>query len=155
MVMGEVSVSRGSNESQDGSGLRSLGNLFGEVSRELGALVKHEVELAKTQLREERTTDDRADARLGMAVAAGAFGLLFLSLAVVWVLAEIMPTALALLLVALAYGGAAGFLVWRDRQETSTGAGEEKVSRHRAGATPRRHRLRLSTSADRSRWLVL
>jgi hypothetical protein len=139
MVMGEVSVSRGPEESQDGSSLRSLGHLFGEVGRELGERVRHEVELAKSQLREETTTGDRADARLGIAVAAGAFGLLFLSLAVVWVLAEVMPTALALLLVALAYGGAAGFLVWRDRQETSAGATEEEVSSSAAIELVQRH----------------
>jgi hypothetical protein len=119
MDMGEVSVDRGPDGS-DVSSLRSLGHLFGEVSRELGALVKHEVELAKTQLREELgVKGSRTGDRLGLAVAAGGLGLLFLSLAIVWGLSEIMPTGLAFLLVAVAYGGVAAFLVWRERQDAA------------------------------------
>jgi hypothetical protein len=112
--MGDVSVSRGPEQATLSSP-RSLGQLFGEVSRELGALVKHEVELAKSQLREEADDADRVDTHLGIAVAAGAMSVLLISFAVVWGLAEIMPTGLAFLVVGAAYAGVAVFLVMRNR----------------------------------------
>lgn len=115
--MSDVSVGRGPDQATLGSP-RSLGQLFGEVSRELGALVKHEVELAKSQLREEVDDADRVDTRLGIAVAAGAMSVLLLSFAAVWGLAEIMPTGLAFLVVGMAYAGAAALLVMRSREPT-------------------------------------
>lgn len=115
--MGDVSVGHTTDESAVGSA-RALGQLFGEVSRELGELVKHEVELAKTELREELGgTSDGSGARYGVVAVAGGLGLLFLSFAVVWGLAEIMHAGFAFLLVGLAYAGVAAFLVWQDRQE--------------------------------------
>lgn len=113
--MSDVSVSRGPEQPTLGSA-RALGQLFGEVSRELGALVKHEVEVAKHQLREEAGVVDRVDTRLGIAVAAGAMSVLLVSFAVVWGLAEVMPTGLAFLVVGAAYAGAAALLVMRNHE---------------------------------------
>jgi hypothetical protein len=112
--MGDVSVSRSSDSAT--SGPRSLGHLFGEVSRELAVLVKQEVELAKTQLREELAVPERSDLHLGGVVLAGFMSLLFVSLAAAWGLSEIIPAGFAFLVLGLAYAGAAAVLVWRDRQ---------------------------------------
>lgn len=120
--MDDVSLSRSSDQPTIG-GPRSLGQLFGEVSRELGELVRHEVELAKSELREETAEAERVDVRFGVAVAAGAMSLLFVSLAVVWGLSEIMPAALAFLVVAGAYAGVTAYLVRRNQQASPT-AGE-------------------------------
>jgi hypothetical protein len=112
--MGDVSVSRSSDSAT--SGPHSLGQLFGEVSRELAVLVKQEVELAKTQLREELAVPERSDLHLGGVVLTGFMSLLFVSLAAVWGLSEIIPAGFAFLVLGLAYAGAAAVLIWRERQ---------------------------------------
>jgi hypothetical protein len=100
---------------------RALGHLFGEVSRELGALVQHEVELAKAQLREESDAAARVDLRFGLMVVTGGLSLVFLSLALGWGLAEIMPTGFAFLAVAALYAVATAVLVIQNRRATADG----------------------------------
>jgi hypothetical protein len=82
---------------------RSLGDLFAELSRETGQLVRKEVELASTELTSKART---AAAGGGIAAAGGALvhaGLLVLLAAIVIGLAEIgVPPWLSAVLVALA-----------------------------------------------------
>lgn len=98
------------------AGQRSLGQLFGEVSRELGALVEQEVELAKAQIREESSASARLDLRQAAMVVTGGMCLLFVSLALAWGLAEIMPTGFAFLVVAVLYAVTTGVLVMQQRR---------------------------------------
>jgi drug/metabolite transporter (DMT)-like permease len=82
---------------------RSLGELFAELSRETGELVKKEMELAKTEMTAKART---AGMQAGVVAAGGALvhaGLLILLGAVVMGLTALgMPGWLAALLVALA-----------------------------------------------------
>ena len=64
---------------------KSLGELFGDLGRELGALVRQEFELAKSESREE--------VRL--------LALMFFSHALAWLLDQWLNTALSFLIVAL------------------------------------------------------
>ncbi len=89
---------------------RSLGEIVGEVTSDLSDLFRAEVQLAKTELKQEAT---RAGKGAGMLAAAGfaAFMLiLFLSIALMWVLDNVMPVELAALIVALLWGAAAAVL---------------------------------------------
>lgn len=118
---------------------RSLGQLFGEVSRELGALVEQEVELAKAQIREEAGATERFNPRLGMMVVTGGLCLLFLSLALAWGLAEIMPTGFAFLVVAVLYAVTTAVLVTQYRRATA----DETEATTEAGAADIRADTRL------------
>jgi hypothetical protein len=59
----------------------SLGDLLGEVSRDLSTLFRQEVELAKAELKESATRAGRGAGLMGGAGVAGYLALLFLSLA--------------------------------------------------------------------------
>jgi hypothetical protein len=89
---------------------RSLGDLFGDLSRDFSTLMRQEVELAKVEIREEATKAGKAGGMLGGAAIAGLFGLLLLSFAAAWGLTEIMPEGAAFLLVGLVYVAVAAFL---------------------------------------------
>jgi hypothetical protein len=89
---------------------RKLGELFGDLSREFSTLMRQEVELAKAELREEASKAGKAGGMLGGAALAGLFCLLMLSFAAAWGLAEVMPTGVAFLLVAVVYGVTAAVL---------------------------------------------
>ena len=80
---------------------RSVGELLGEVSRDLGLLVRKEIELAKAETRDELRQASRAGALFGVAGVTGLFALLMLSFAIAWALAEVMPVGVAFLVVGL------------------------------------------------------
>lgn len=93
---------------------RSLGELFGDLARETSALVRQEVELAKTEMTQKAT---RVGKDIGFLVAGGAVayaGFLALIAAIAIGLGQLgLPWWLATLLVALVVGGIGGFLVMR------------------------------------------
>lgn len=97
---------------------RSLGQLFGDLSRQLGTLVQKEIELAKTEMTTRVTTVGRDAAMLG-AGGALAYGALLIALvAVALLLVELGVTPwLAFLLVALVVGVIAALLIQRGRAE--------------------------------------
>ncbi len=89
---------------------RSVSDLLSEVSSEVGQLVKKEIELAKLETRDQVSKAAKAGAMLG-AGGVGAFvGLLLISMAAAWGLAEIMPPGFAFLIVAIFFLVAAGAL---------------------------------------------
>jgi uncharacterized membrane protein YqjE len=96
---------------------KSLGELVGEMSAELSSLMRAEVQLAKVELKEEVTKAGKAGGILGAGALTGYFALLFVSLALAWLLDAVMPTALAFFLVAVLYGAAAAVLFTRGRSE--------------------------------------
>lgn len=82
---------------------RSVGQIIGDLTHNLSTLVRQELDLAKTELKTEVT---RAGKGAGMLAGAGVgahLALIFLSLAVVYLLARVMPTDLAALLVGLVW----------------------------------------------------
>jgi hypothetical protein len=64
----------------------SLGELVGELTGELSTLFRKEIELAKTEAREEASHAGKAAAMFGGAAVAGWLALLMLSLALAWLL---------------------------------------------------------------------
>jgi hypothetical protein len=65
---------------------RSVGDLFGEVSRDVSTLIRQEVELAKAEVQDSARRAGKGAGMLGGAAWAANFLLLFLSLALWWAL---------------------------------------------------------------------
>jgi len=89
---------------------RSLGDIVSDITTDLSTLFKQEVDLAKTEMKEEAT---KAGKGATMLAAAGLLGLLVLfliSFALVYVLDNVMPVELAFLIVALLWGAVAAVL---------------------------------------------
>jgi len=91
----------------------SLGDLIGEVSRDVSTLMRQEVALAKAELRESAAKAGKGAGMLGGAGFAGYMVLLFLSLALAWGLSNVMDLGWAGLIVAVIWGiiGAVLFVI--------------------------------------------
>lgn len=96
---------------------RSLGELFGDMTGEIGTLMRKEVQLAKVELKEEVGRAGKAGGTLGAGAVSGYFALLFASLALAWLLDRVMPVPLAFLIVAVLYAIAAAVLISKGRQQ--------------------------------------
>ena len=94
---------------------RSLGELFAELTTELGSLVRTEIELAKTETKDELKKAGKAGGLFGGAGIEAHFALLFLSFALVWLLNEAMHIAVAFVIVAVLHGLGAYLLYTRAR----------------------------------------
>jgi uncharacterized membrane protein YqjE len=77
----------------------SLGALFGDMTRDLGELFRKELELAKTEAKDEAKGMARAGTSFGIAALGGWLAVLFVSLCVAWLLDQAMNRALAFLIV--------------------------------------------------------
>jgi len=99
-----------------GSGPGGLGGLFAGVVRDLQELVRGEVRLAKTELKEEAAAAAGGAASVAAGGVVGLVGGVFLLNAVVELLGRLMPRWLASLLIGLGLLGAAGGLT-RDGRE--------------------------------------
>lgn len=88
----------------------SLGELFGEVTKDLSTLVRQEVALAKAEIKQDVSRAGKGAGMLGGAGFAGYMLLLFLSIALWWGLANVMDEAWAALIVAVLWGVVAGVL---------------------------------------------
>ncbi len=100
---------------QTGKDERSLGELFGDLAGQTGALVREEVALAKAELTQSAT---RAGKDIGVVVIGGAVayaGLLALLAAVILGLATALPAWLAALIVGLVVVGIGAALLQRGR----------------------------------------
>ena len=92
---------------------RSLGELFSELAQETTTLVRHEVNLAKTEMTEKAS---RAGKDVGFLAAGGAVayaGLLAIIAGVIFLLNAVMPLWVAALLVGLVVAVVGYFLVRR------------------------------------------
>ena len=83
---------------------RSLGELMGQVTQDLSTLVRQEIALATSELREETGRVGRAAGMLSGAGVAGLMLLAFLSVALWWGLANVMDGGWAALVVAAIWG---------------------------------------------------
>lgn len=83
---------------------RSLGQIFSDVTEDLTTLIRQEMDLAKTELKQEVAKTGKGAGLLGGAGVAGHFVLLFLSLAATFALDEAMPLWLAALIVMVVWG---------------------------------------------------
>src|SRR4051794_18084793 len=100
---------------------RSLGEIVGDISRDMSTLFKQELDLAKTEMKQEVAKVGKGAGMFGGAGLAGWFTLLFLSLALTWLLDNWIPVELAALIVAVRWGIAAAALVRRGQNEAPEG----------------------------------
>jgi len=71
-----------------GRPLSSVGELLGDITRDLSTLMRQEVELAKAEVRESARDAGAGAGMLGGAALGASYVLLFLSLALWWALGE-------------------------------------------------------------------
>lgn len=100
-----------------GQDTRSVGEIVGDMSRDLSTLVHQEIDLAKTEMKQEVAKAGKGAGMFGGAGVAGLMTLFFLSFALTYLLDNWMPTELAALITAVLWGIAAAVLAVRGRRE--------------------------------------
>ncbi|AWT47291.1 MULTISPECIES: phage holin family protein [Streptomyces] len=98
-------------------GDRSVGQLLSQVTSDLQTLFRQELELAKAEVRQEATKAGKAAGMYGGAGFAGYMVLLFLSLAAVLGLANVMDGGWAALIVTAVWAVVAAVLYTRGRAQ--------------------------------------
>ena len=96
---------------------RSLGEIVGDLSNDLTTLVKKELELARTELKEEAAKAGTGAGMLGGAGVAGLLTLILASFALAYLLDNWMPVELAFLIVAILWAIVGAVLAARGRKE--------------------------------------
>lgn len=95
----------------------SLGDLLGDVTRDMSTLMRQEVELAKVELKQSATRAGKGSGMLAGAGVAGHFVLVFLSLALWWALGDLMGLGWSAVVVAIIWGIVAAVLASSGRKE--------------------------------------
>jgi uncharacterized membrane protein YqjE len=90
------------------SGERTISTVLQDILANLQDIVRSEVRLAKSELREELAKAQSAGLLLGIGAVAASFSILFLLLASVYALSTVLPQWAAALLVAIAVAVVAG-----------------------------------------------
>jgi hypothetical protein len=106
-----IAPARGSEES------RSLGEIVGDISNDLTTLVKKELELARTELKQEAAKAGKGAGMLGGAGVAGLLALILASFALSYLLDNWMPVELAFLITTVLWGIVGAVLAARGRAE--------------------------------------
>lgn len=96
---------------------RSLGELFAEMAGEMGDLVRTEIELAKTETKEEVAKAGKAGGMFAGAGLEAYFTLLFLSIALAYLLDSFLDRPLAFAIVAVLHGIVAFVLYSKGRAQ--------------------------------------
>jgi hypothetical protein len=95
----------------------SLGELLGDVTRDMSTLMRQEVELAKVELKQSATRAGKGGGMLAGAGVAGHFVLIFLSVALWWALGGLMGLGWSAVVVAILWGIIAAVLASKGRKE--------------------------------------
>jgi hypothetical protein len=106
-----------SHPTQQPADERSLGQVVSDLSTDLSTLMKQEVQLAKVELKQEVTKVGKGAGMLGGAGFAGWFVLLFLSLAMTFLLDNWLPIEVAALITAGVWAVIAAVLALVGRNE--------------------------------------
>src|SRR5919112_1714673 len=95
----------------------SVGQLIGEVTRDLSTLMRQELELAKVEVKAEAKKAGQGAGMFGAAAFAGYMVLLFLSVALWWALSHLVGHSWSALIVAILWGviGAVAFVLGRKK----------------------------------------
>ncbi len=96
---------------------RSLGQIVGDITSDMSTLVRQEIDLAKSEMKQEVSKLGKGAGMLGAAGLAGYLTLFFLSFELTYLLDNWMPLELGALIVALLWGIAAAVLALRGRKE--------------------------------------
>jgi hypothetical protein len=95
----------------------SLGDLLGDVTRDMSTLMRQEVELAKAELKQTTSRAGKGSGMLAGAGVAGHFVLLFLSLALWWGLGTLIGLGWSGVIVAVIWGIIGAILASMGRKE--------------------------------------
>jgi uncharacterized membrane protein YqjE len=101
----------------DAGETRSIGQIVGDISKDMSTLIKQEMDLAKSELKQEVAKVGKGAGMFGGAGLAGWFTLFFLSFALTYLLDNWMPLELAALIVAVLWGIVAAVLAMVGRKE--------------------------------------
>ncbi|WP_314427249.1 phage holin family protein [uncultured Microbacterium sp.] len=95
----------------------SIGDLLGEVSRDISTLMRQEVALAKAELKDSASKTAKGAGLMGAAGYGALMAVFFLSVALWWALGELVGGGWSAVIVALIWAIVAGilFAVGRDR----------------------------------------
>ena len=88
----------------------SLGDLLGEVTRDLSELMRQEINLAKAELKESGTRAGKGAGMLGGAGYAALMAIFFLSIALWWALGHLVGLGWSAVIVAIIWGVIAAVL---------------------------------------------
>ncbi len=88
----------------------SLGDLLGEVTRDLSELMRQEINLAKAELKESGARAGKGAGMLGGAGYAALMAILFLSIALWWALGDLVGRGWSGVIVAVLWGAIAAVL---------------------------------------------
>jgi hypothetical protein len=104
-------------ERTEAPGETSIGELIGDISADLSRLFRQEIELAKTEVRQEAVKAGKAAGMLGGAGFAGYLAVVLLSFAAVFGLANVIDAGWAALIIAVVWAaiGAALYAGGRNR----------------------------------------
>ena len=105
----------------------SLGDLLGEVTRDISTLMRQEVELAKAELKDSATKAGKGAGLLGGAGYAGIMAVLFLSIALWWGLGHLIDNGWSAVVVAVIWGVIALVLYLKGRKSLKTVQGAPKT----------------------------
>lgn len=102
---------------RDDAGAASVGELIGAISQDLSTLMRQEVELAKTELKQEAAKTGKGAGMYAGAGFAGYMVVLFASIAAWWGLSNVMDQAWAAVIVAAIWAVIAAvlYVMGRDR----------------------------------------
>jgi len=106
--------------SEERAANNSLGELLGEVSRDLSTLIRQEMELAKAEIKQTVTRAGKGAGLLGGAGYAGLMAVFFLSVALWWALGYLVGNAWSAVIVAIIWGIVALILYLRGRKQLAT-----------------------------------
>ena len=106
---------------------RSVGDLVGDISRDLSTLIHQEIELAKAETKQEVTKAGKAAGMLGGAGFAGYMVALFASLTLAYVIGTFWPAWSGAFIVAVLWALAGAVLYTRGRQQLKDVSGPRQT----------------------------
>ena len=99
---------------------RSVGEIVGDIQKDLSTLVRQEIELAKAETKQEVAKAGKAAGMLGGAGFAGYMVALFASLTIAYVIGTFWPAWVGALIVTLVWGAVGAVLYTRGREQLKT-----------------------------------
>jgi hypothetical protein len=106
--------------SEDKAARTSLGDLLGEVTRDVSTLMRQEIALAKAEISQSAKQAGKGAGLLGGAGYAGHMTVLFLSIALWWGLGHLIDNGWSAVVVAVIWAIVALVLYTRGRKELKT-----------------------------------
>ena len=96
---------------------RSIGEIVGDITQDMSTLIRQEMDLATSEMKREVTKLGKGAGMFGGAGATGYLAMIFLSLALTYLLDNWMPVELAALIVGLLWAIVAGVLAAKGKKE--------------------------------------